>query len=60
MLDPDADRQCLELRPLADRNWALTHLGARAAPRLVKDEARRIFANTVVPRDFDTIELPLP
>src|SRR5664279_212326 len=39
---------------------ALTHLGARAAPRLVKDEARGIFANTVVPRDFDTIELPLP
>jgi ribonuclease Z len=39
---------------------ALTHLGARAAPRLVKDEARSVFANTVVPRDFDTIELPLP
>jgi ribonuclease Z len=39
---------------------ALTHLGARAAPRAVKDEARSIFANTVVPRDFDTIELPLP
>jgi ribonuclease Z len=39
---------------------ALTHLGARAAPRLVKDEARGVFANTVVPRDFDTIELPLP
>jgi ribonuclease Z len=39
---------------------ALTHLGARAAPRVIKDEARAIFANTVVPRDFDTIELPLP
>jgi ribonuclease Z len=39
---------------------ALTHLGARAAPRAVKDEAREIFAATVVPRDFDTIELPLP
>jgi ribonuclease Z len=39
---------------------ALTHLGARAAPRAVKDEARSIFADTVVPRDFDTIELPLP
>ena len=31
--------------------------GARAHP--VKDEARAVFANTVV-RDFDTIELPLP
>ena len=39
---------------------ALTHLGARATPRMVKDEARAVFANTVVPRDFDTIELPLP
>ncbi len=39
---------------------ALTHLGARATPRTIKDEARAVFANTVVPRDFDTIELPLP
>ena len=39
---------------------ALTHLGARATPRLIKDEARAVFAATVVPRDFDTIELPLP
>jgi ribonuclease Z len=42
------------------RLLALTHLGARAAPRAVKEEARSIFAPTVVPRDFDTIELPLP
>jgi ribonuclease Z len=27
---------------------------------VIKDEARAIFPNTVVPRDFDTIELPLP
>ena len=39
---------------------ALTHLGARATPRVIKDEARALFAATVVPRDFDTIELPLP
>ena len=39
---------------------ALTHLGARATPRMIKDEARAVFATTVVPRDFDTIELPLP
>jgi ribonuclease Z len=39
---------------------ALTHLGTRTAPRMIKDEARAIFPDTVVPRDFDTIELPLP
>jgi ribonuclease Z len=39
---------------------ALTHLGTRASPRTFKDEARGIFPSTVVPRDFDTIELPLP
>jgi ribonuclease Z len=39
---------------------ALTHLGARATARMIKDEARAIFPATVVPRDFDTIELPLP
>ena len=39
---------------------ALTHLGSRSTPRMIKDEARAVFANTVVPRDFDTIELPLP
>ena len=39
---------------------ALTHLGTRASPRSIKDEARGVFADTVVPRDFDTIELPLP
>ena len=39
---------------------ALTHLGARAQVRLVKAEARELHPNTVVPRDFDTIDVPLP
>jgi ribonuclease Z len=39
---------------------ALTHLGARATPSMIKDEARAVFAATIVPRDFDTIEVPLP
>jgi ribonuclease Z len=39
---------------------ALTHLGSRATPRAIKDEARAVFPDTVVPRDFDTIDLPLP
>ena len=39
---------------------ALTPSAPRSTPRMIKDEARAVFANTVVPRDFDTIELPLP
>ena len=32
----------------------------RMAARYDDLRAREVFANTVVPRDFDTIELPLP
>ncbi|MDA0163596.1 ribonuclease Z [Solirubrobacter ginsenosidimutans] len=39
---------------------ALTHLSTRYFPREVRQEAREIFENTVVPRDFDSIELPFP
>src|ERR1700754_4594132 len=39
---------------------ALTHLSPRYFPREVRDEARATFANTVVPRDFDAIEVPFP
>jgi ribonuclease Z len=39
---------------------ALTHLSTRYFPREVRDEARTTFENTVVPRDFDTIEIPFP
>jgi ribonuclease Z len=42
------------------RMLALTHMSTRYGGREVRDEARAIFPNTVVPRDFDTIELPLP
>ncbi|MFL5824207.1 MAG: ribonuclease Z [Solirubrobacteraceae bacterium] len=37
---------------------ALTHLSTRYPVGVLVEEAREIFANTVVPRDFDTIELP--
>jgi ribonuclease Z len=37
---------------------ALTHLSTRYFPRDVRDEARAVFGNTVVPRDFDAIEVP--
>ena len=42
------------------RLLALTHLSTRYFPREVRDEARAVFADTVVPRDFDAIEVPVP
>ncbi|MDA0184455.1 ribonuclease Z [Solirubrobacter phytolaccae] len=39
---------------------ALTHLSTRYFPRDIRDEARATFEPTVVPRDFDTIEIPFP
>ncbi len=38
----------------------LTHLSTRYFPRDIRDEARAVFENTVVPRDFDSIEVPFP
>ncbi len=42
------------------RLLALTHLSTRYFPREVRAEARAIFPDTVVPRDFDSIEVPFP
>ena len=39
---------------------ALTHLSTRYFPRELRDEARAVFPNTVVPRDFDEIVVPFP
>ena len=39
---------------------ALTHLSTRYFPRDVRDEARATFPATVVPRDFDAIDVPFP
>jgi ribonuclease Z len=39
---------------------ALTHLSTRYFAREIREEAKAIFENTVVPRDFDTIEVPFP
>jgi ribonuclease Z len=39
---------------------ALTHFSTRYSPRVLRDEARAIFKETVLPRDFDTIEIPFP
>ena len=40
------------------RLLALTHLSSRYGGGDVEREARTVFANTVVPRDFDLIEMP--
>jgi ribonuclease Z len=42
------------------RLLALTHLSSRYPAGLIRDEARAVFHDTEVPRDFDTIEIPLP
>ena len=39
---------------------ALTHLSGRYGGREVEEEARAVFPNAVVPRDFDVITVPFP
>jgi ribonuclease Z len=40
------------------RLLALTHVSTRYPVRQLRQEAQVVFANTVVPRDFDAIEVP--
>jgi ribonuclease Z len=42
------------------RLLALVHLSTRYGGREIREEARAIFPETVVPRDFDAIEIPFP
>ena len=54
-------RQAAEVaRAAGVRLLALTHLSTRYFPRDIRDEARAVFPRHVVPRDFDTIEVPFP
>src|SRR5215212_8160794 len=54
-------RQAAEVATAAEvKLLALTHLSPRYFPRDVRDEARAVFPDTLVPRDFDTIEVPFP
>ena len=39
---------------------ALTHVSTRYPVRQLRDEARAVFERSVVPRDFDEIEIPFP
>jgi ribonuclease Z len=53
-------RQAAEIARDADvRLLALTHVSTRYAGGEIRDEARAIFERTEVPRDFDTIEVPV-
>ncbi|MEA2151113.1 MAG: ribonuclease [Solirubrobacteraceae bacterium] len=69
--DEDADRAALTAHSTARqaaqvaadaevRLLALTHLSSRYSGGEIRDEARAVFPATEVPRDFDTIEVPLP
>jgi ribonuclease Z len=54
-------RQAAELAAEAGvRLLALTHTSTRYFGGEIRDEARAVFPNTEVPRDFDTIEIPFP
>jgi ribonuclease Z len=54
-------RQAAEIaRDAGVKLLALTHLSTRYFPREVRDEAREVFPNTLVPRDFDEITVPFP
>ncbi|HEX3807109.1 MAG TPA: ribonuclease Z [Gaiellaceae bacterium] len=54
-------RQAAEIAAAAGvRLLALTHLSTRYFGRELRDEAQEVFAATVVPRDFDVIEIPFP
>jgi ribonuclease Z len=54
-------RQAAEIARDAEvRLLALTHLSTRYFPRDIRDEARAVFPNSVVPRDFDEIAVPFP
>jgi ribonuclease Z len=54
-------REAAELAAAAEVGMlALTHLSPRYPASVLRDEARAVFERTVVPRDFDRVELPLP
>ena len=42
------------------RLLALTHISSRYFGSEVAEEARQVFPETVVPRDFDVVEIPFP
>jgi ribonuclease Z len=54
-------REAAELAAEAQvRMLALTHVSPRYGGGELRQEAREVFANTIVPRDFDRVEIPFP
>jgi len=54
-------RDAAELAKRAEvRLLALNHISQRYAGPELRDEAREVFPNTIVPRDFDRVEIPFP
>jgi ribonuclease Z len=59
-LHSTAEQAAKAAREADVRMLALVHLSTRYGGREIRDEAREVFPGTVVPRDFDTIEIPFP
>src|SRR5436190_4876369 len=54
-------RQAAEVAAAAKvRMLALTHVSPRYGGGELRDEARAVFGNTIVPRDFDRVDIPFP
>jgi ribonuclease Z len=54
-------RQAAELAAEAQvKLLALTHVSQRYAGPDLRDEAREVFRRTIVPRDFDRVDIPFP
>jgi ribonuclease Z len=54
-------RQAAELAAQAEvKLLAITHVSQRYAGPDLRDEAREVFPQTIVPRDFDRVEIPFP
>jgi ribonuclease Z len=54
-------RQAAELAAAAHvAMLALTHVSPRYSGGELRDEARAVFPETIVPRDFDRVEIPFP
>jgi ribonuclease Z len=59
-LHSTAGEAALVAREAGVRLLALTHLSTRYFGHQVVEEARELFPDTVVPRDFDVVQVPFP